>query len=49
MIPKLTNFPTKKSMRENINEIVDCLERKTTDVHAKVLDMSPILSFQVGF
>jgi len=49
MIPKLTNLPTKKSMRENINEIVDCLERKTTNMHAKVLDMSPILGFQQGF
>jgi len=36
-------------MRENINEIVDCLERETTNMHAKVFDVSPILSFQQGF
>ena len=39
------NLPTEKSMRESINEIVDCLERKPTNVHAKIFDVSPILSF----
>ena len=32
-------------MRESINEVVDCLERKTINVHAEIFDMSPILSF----
>jgi len=36
-------------MRESVNEIVDCPERKTTNVHAKIFDVSPILSFQQGF
>ena len=44
-----SNLPTEKSMRKSINEIVDCLERKTTNVHAKIFDVSPILSFQQGF
>ena len=44
-----SNLPTEKSMRESINEIVDCLKRKATNVHAKIFDVSPILSFQQGF
>jgi len=36
-------------MRESINEIVDCIERKIINVHAKNFDVSPILSFQQGF
>ena len=43
------NLHTKKGMRENINKIVDCIERKSTDVHAEIFDVSPILSFQEGF
>jgi len=36
-------------MRESINKIVDRLKRKTTNVHTKIFDVSPILSFQQGF
>jgi hypothetical protein len=36
-------------MREGINEIVDYLGRKATDVHAEIFNVSPVLSLQQGF
>jgi hypothetical protein len=37
---------TNKCMRESINEFVDCLDRKTTNVHAEIFNVSPVLSLQ---
>ena len=46
MTLQIQGLPTKKRMRESIDEFVDCLDRKTTIVHAEIFNVSPVLSFQ---
>ena len=40
---------TNKSMKESINEIVDRLEGKATNVHTEIFYVSPVLSLQQSF